>query len=57
MDTCFGEYRHHQVLKYLVGKMLVFIVVLLHVWDLRCACVLCVVYRAPCFCCVSRSHE
>jgi hypothetical protein len=37
ITTCFGQYNYHQVLKYLVGKLLLFIVLLLRVWSLRCA--------------------
>jgi hypothetical protein len=45
--TCFDEYGHHQVSKYVVGKLLLFIVLLLCMWSLRCARVLCLVHRAP----------
>jgi hypothetical protein len=47
MDTtCFGQYGHLQVLKYVVGKLLLFIVLLVHVWSLRCGHMLCLVCRA-----------
>jgi hypothetical protein len=37
VTTCFGQYGHHQVLKCVVGKLSLFIMLLLHGWFLRCA--------------------
>jgi hypothetical protein len=37
VTTCFGQYGHHWVLKCVVGKLLLFILLLLHVWPLRYA--------------------
>jgi hypothetical protein len=54
--TCFGQYGHHQVLKYLVGETAA-ILLLLYMWTLRWACVLCVaLFCCYCICVPSDGH-
>jgi uncharacterized membrane protein YfhO len=35
--TCFVQYGHHQVLKYVGETAAILLVLLLHIWSLRCA--------------------